>query len=131
MQARPAGGSSRASLKFFLGPSGKRLDVRKKLIGLSLGLYPRPVLDLLLLPEDAAEPRLLCERKPISECVSQVLHRRCVVLAVYSSRMTGSQRVGVGYDGIRSEEHTSELQSLMRITYAVFCLKNKKKNYST
>src|SRR3546814_4593758 len=30
----------------------------------------------------------------------------------------------------RSEEHTSELQSLMRISYAVFCLK-KKKHYST
>src|SRR3546814_10737394 len=30
----------------------------------------------------------------------------------------------------RSEEHTSELQSLMRISYAVFCLK-KKKNHST
>src|SRR3546814_3670578 len=30
----------------------------------------------------------------------------------------------------RSEEHTSELQSLMRISYAVFCLK-KKKNYNT
>src|SRR3546814_9500886 len=29
------------------------------------------------------------------------------------------------YDG-RSEEHTSELQSLMRISYAVFCLKKKK-----
>src|SRR3546814_9189598 len=28
-------------------------------------------------------------------------------------------------DGERSEEHTSELQSLMRISYAVFCLKNK------
>src|SRR3546814_7942524 len=28
----------------------------------------------------------------------------------------------------RSEEHTSELQSLMRISYAVFCLKNKKLN---
>src|SRR3546814_2254369 len=27
--------------------------------------------------------------------------------------------------GVRSEEHTSELQSLMRISYAVFCLKNK------
>src|SRR3546814_6395202 len=27
---------------------------------------------------------------------------------------------------IRSEEHTSELQSIMRISYAVFCLKNKK-----
>src|SRR3546814_9732071 len=30
----------------------------------------------------------------------------------------------------RSEEHTSELQSLMRISYAVFCLKKKKKNTS-
>src|SRR3546814_1917859 len=29
---------------------------------------------------------------------------------------------------LRSEEHTSELQSLMRISYAVFCLKNKKTN---
>src|SRR3546814_9325952 len=32
---------------------------------------------------------------------------------------------------IRSEEHTSELQSLMRISYAVFCLKKKKKNKQT
>src|SRR3546814_3572384 len=31
----------------------------------------------------------------------------------------------VCYHGFRSEEHTSELQSLMRISYAVFCLKNK------
>src|SRR3546814_9190233 len=30
--------------------------------------------------------------------------------------------------GSRSEEHTSELQSLMRISYAVFCLKKKKKH---
>src|SRR3546814_9702239 len=29
-------------------------------------------------------------------------------------------------EGLRSEEHTSELQSLMRISYAVFCLKKKK-----
>src|SRR3546814_5841139 len=31
-------------------------------------------------------------------------------------------------DRMRSEEHTSELQSLMRISYAVFCLKKKKKD---
>src|SRR3546814_9296650 len=31
--------------------------------------------------------------------------------------------------GLRSEEHTSELQSLMRISYAVFCLKKKKKKH--
>src|SRR3546814_9224306 len=30
---------------------------------------------------------------------------------------------------LRSEEHTSELQSLMRISYAVFCLKKKKNNH--
>src|SRR3546814_4214136 len=33
--------------------------------------------------------------------------------------------------GIRSEEHTSELQSLMRISYAVFCLKKKKRSKTT
>src|SRR3546814_6468395 len=46
------------------------------------------------------------------------------------------QRVGAGVEQaeivqravvLRSEEHTSELQSLMRISYAVFCLKKKKK----
>src|SRR3546814_8335239 len=31
----------------------------------------------------------------------------------------------------RSEEHTSELQSLMRISYAVFCLKKKKRKHQT
>src|SRR3546814_2290774 len=34
----------------------------------------------------------------------------------------------VGFKRFRSEEHTSELQSLMRISYAVFCLKKKKKS---
>src|SRR3546814_10464745 len=33
------------------------------------------------------------------------------------------------FDVRRSEEHTSELQSLMRISYAVFCLKKKKTQY--
>src|SRR3546814_1510854 len=37
----------------------------------------------------------------------------------------GSQAIAIGFD--RSEEHTSELQSLMRISYAVFCLKKKTK----
>src|SRR3546814_4129269 len=35
-----------------------------------------------------------------------------------------------GPPGRRSEEHTSELQSLMRISYAVFCLKTKKNDYT-
>src|SRR3546814_8624555 len=40
----------------------------------------------------------------------------------------GADLSGLAADGIRSEEHTSELKSLMRISYAVFCLKKKKTN---
>src|SRR3546814_7875365 len=40
---------------------------------------------------------------------------------------TAIQRWEPRVDLIRSEEHTSELQSLMRISYAVFCLKKKRK----
>src|SRR3546814_9838819 len=36
----------------------------------------------------------------------------------------------IGSNALRSEEHTSEIQSLMRSSYAVFCLKNKKKKYN-
>src|SRR3546814_5053172 len=41
-----------------------------------------------------------------------------------ATQLLAGTRIGVGE---RSEEHTSELQSLMRISYAVFCLKKKKK----
>src|SRR3546814_5925170 len=40
----------------------------------------------------------------------------------------GDLLVFLELDQPRSEEHTSELQSLMRISYAVFCLKKKKRN---
>src|SRR3546814_6016033 len=36
---------------------------------------------------------------------------------------------GYGFEDIRSEEHTSELQSLMRISYAVFCLQKPKNKH--
>src|SRR3546814_9010843 len=44
--------------------------------------------------------------------------------------MRHQQHLGRQRDAARSEEHTSDLQSLMRISYAVFCLK-KKKNEAT
>src|SRR3546814_1835034 len=37
--------------------------------------------------------------------------------------------IALAHGMVRSEEHTSELQSLMRISYAVFCLKKKTKTY--
>src|SRR3546814_4183214 len=58
-------------------------------------------------------------------------------LAVRAAAVSGSPKFFLGTDSAphtieakqsaRSEEHTSELQSLMRISYAVFCLKKKKK----
>src|SRR3546814_6461677 len=51
----------------------------------------------------------------------QLLAARRLVDAVHDGRLLRLQR-------LRSEEHTSELQSLMRISYAVFCLKQK--NYT-
>src|SRR3546814_8646700 len=41
---------------------------------------------------------------------------------------SGMLKFQVARSTMRSEEHTSELQSLMRISYAVFCLKTKNKN---
>src|SRR3546814_9391802 len=41
-------------------------------------------------------------------------------------RLQAGKRAAPARRGRRSEEHTSELQSLMRISYAVFCLKKKK-----
>src|SRR3546814_3350501 len=62
-------------------------------------------------------------------------HRQLEVLAVDPAGTGCDQSLGQhmlapggrqpGQVGGRSEEHTSELQSLMRISYAVFCLKNK------
>src|SRR3546814_3413445 len=48
---------------------------------------------------------------------------RALLQALHESLVEALRRVQPGAD--RSEEHTSELQSLMRISYAVYCLKQK------
>src|SRR3546814_6354198 len=53
---------------------------------------------------------------------------------VFGNERTGQARLIAALDNLgkgRSEEHTSELQSLMRISYAVFCLKKKKRHVNT
>src|SRR3546814_9146017 len=51
------------------------------------------------------------------------------VLAQFEDFCVVTQSVRQGIDvAVRSEEHTSELQSLMRISYAVFCLTKKQEN---
>src|SRR3546814_2247757 len=57
----------------------------------------------------------------------RVADRQCGVEAAAESLPHFLKRLGIR----RSEEHTSELQSLMRISYAVFCLKKKIKNHKS
>src|SRR3546814_9072936 len=52
-------------------------------------------------------------------------------IEMFESVMSLTGMVNVGKGAVRSEEHTSELQSLMRISYAVFCLKKKKSRKMT
>src|SRR3546814_6363678 len=59
--------------------------------------------------------------RPVQVGAQEVVgHRQVAVLASLE------QVVAAVAPEVRSEEHTSELQSLMRISYAVFCLKKKK-----
>src|SRR3546814_8997525 len=82
----------------------------------------------------------LSGRRHTMETAADVVHRRVLVRA---GNGTGVESAGAGLwhrradtrasecarraAGQRSEEHTSELQSLMRNSYAVFCLQKKKK----
>src|SRR3546814_2632800 len=72
----------------------------------------------LELPVNIALSDLLGSRTPPRVGVSELN-----MVKVGIDPMSGK----VTFNGQRSEEHTSELQSLMRISYAVFCLKKKKK----
>src|SRR3546814_4361600 len=60
-------------------------------------------------------------------------HVRSVPIVICPSGWNGNSMTTVNPPSAprRSEEHTSELQSLMRISYAVFCLKKKKKITTT
>src|SRR3546814_9305769 len=60
------------------------------------------------------------------------LRQSCRQACWMKKRRTGSPSDALSLVDIvtRSEEHTSELQSLMRISYAVFCLKKKKKDHT-
>src|SRR3546814_5690402 len=61
-------------------------------------------------------------------CSLRMLHRDRFRGRILDRRAQRPSHRGCAYRDLRSEEHTSELQSLMRISYAVFCLKKKKKH---
>src|SRR3546814_7141493 len=65
-----------------------------------------------------------------SEALPKLVSISCRFLCFQSDRdnikaKISEVRTAIDANDVRSEEHTSELQSLMRISYAVFCLKKK------
>src|SRR3546814_4499988 len=73
------------------------------------------------------------QQPPALPCLSHSIHTQCPTQTQMNQALHPSQ-LGQIHQQLpnhttsqRSEEHTSELQSLMRISYAVFCLKKKKK----
>src|SRR3546814_2206064 len=74
---------------------------------------------------DVLTVRVLALRQPMAQDLREVV----AALKISSDiERIGDYAANVAKRTLRSEEHTSELQSLMRISYAVFCLKKKNKN---
>src|SRR3546814_7654610 len=91
---------------------------------------PPPKLKKLRKKEEAAKaidsPKMIWMRRRNPPAVSPNASVRPVTMMMITATILAT---GPWTDSSRSEEHTSELQSLMRISYAVFCL--KKKNHTT
>src|SRR3546814_8244082 len=66
----------------------------------------------------------------IAELRADMVRRHCLGTETLLAKLEALYTTAFEGQYYRSEEHTSELQSLMRISYAVFCLK-KKKNMNT
>src|SRR3546814_6078039 len=92
-------------------------------VGLSLAVMP--VQGIAALKQGAKAPDFTLNAaqggKSFSLSLKQTLRNGPVVLYFFPAAFTAGCTIE------RSEEHTSELQSLMRISYAVFCLKKKNK----
>src|SRR3546814_1837131 len=77
----------------------------------------------------------VCSSDLVAQCLSgqrfQEVFKTSVRATAEPSAFGAYLRSAVLHSLARSEEHTSELQSLMRISYAVFCLKKKKNNNNT
>src|SRR3546814_1886954 len=70
-------------------------------------------------------------RNDTNALLVEVTQQHIALEAEFRLRHRRAEVDRAGRGVLRSEEHTSELQSLMRISYAVFCLKKKNKKHET
>src|SRR3546814_6648010 len=83
-----------------------------------------------LLERQRRREHLVTERSEVRPAALELSRVRDVIAGALADLLTVTveqRRIGKPVRD-RSEEHTSELQSIMRISYAVFCLKKKKSN---
>src|SRR3546814_1781573 len=92
------------------------IEIESKTPGIVLRDMPQPV---------RAQPEEVLSLPVVLSAPASIKGRQDVVFTIRSVDGEASETVDSTF---RSEEHTSELQSLMRISYAVFCLKKKKKH---
>src|SRR3546814_19285301 len=90
-------------------------------------LFTYELIDIFVFFNDTATTEIY------TYCHTLSLHDALPIFRLRCNRVRTRQRLlvlpafpGHPSRGMRSEEHTSDLQSLMRISYAVFCLKKKK-----
>src|SRR3546814_6219547 len=99
-----------------------------------MGFDPAPEV-----PEPAEPVQAAPEENPVGKAQNSIAEafspapalssgmvRKPALVPPVNGTKTPARRAAPGSKDKRSEEHTSELQSLMRISYAVFCLKKKK-----
>src|SRR3546814_6608150 len=91
------------------------------------------VLDNFAKQETGKQTTLDFQKPPVADAITKQRMRNFLRKSALEGGNETLAPVLAQVDASRSEEHTSELQSLMRISYAVFCLKkkNKKKLHNT
>src|SRR3546814_2597148 len=111
---------TRPRLGFMDEPTGGLdVSVQARLLDLLRGLVRELRLSAIIVTHDLAVARLLADRLMVMKD-GKVVESGLTDQVLDDPHHSYAQL-------LRSEEHTSELQSLMRISYAVFCLKKKKK----
>src|SRR3546814_3731049 len=120
MLRRPPG-STRTDTLFpyttlFRSPAGNRVAAHHRDRGLGHAMQPFEDRGVkVVIGEDRFE-------RPVSARIAEVATGAEMIARAFKDETAAGRVFG------RSEEHTSELQSLMRISYAVFCLKQKTKH---
>src|SRR3546814_5677938 len=104
-------------------------DVRIHVTATEIAFWQTPDFDQTAMPNPVPEVLRKTATQFIDAYADKIMafDEECEVAPGVVAKLTGGHTPGHCVVHVRSEEHTSELQSLMRISYAVFCLKKKKK----